>query len=174
MYESGLPALMLFRKHLKGEVVAGRSVTGIVRELLGGYLAENCYELWNVEWSKKGPDSNLIITVDKDGGINTDDCEKVSRYIERRLDEENIIDTAYQLIVSSPGMDRTLLTDEHFKRYKGTPVDVSLYKGVDGSKMYSGLLGERTDAYLTVTMENGASARLPVELISKVKLQVVI
>jgi ribosome maturation factor RimP len=106
--------------------------------------------------------------------MGTDDCETISRYLGRRLDDEDLIEGNYYLIVSSPGMDRPLLTDAHFARYKGTPVDVSLYKGVDGRKSYSGLLGERTDDTLFIVMENdGREVGLPRDLVSKVRLRVV-
>jgi ribosome maturation factor RimP len=71
-------------------------------------------------------------------------------------------------------MDRPLLTDAHFARYKGAPVDVSLYKGVDGRKRYSGILGERTgDTLFIFTEEDGREVGLPREYVSKVRLRVI-
>jgi ribosome maturation factor RimP len=122
---------------------------------------------------KTGKEYNLNVYIDQADGIGTDDCEIVSRYLSERLDADDLIEQNYYLIVSSPGMDRPLLTEEHYKRYAGTPVDVSLYKGVDGQKAYSGVLKERTDTHLLLTVDGGEEIALPRELISKVRLQVI-
>jgi ribosome maturation factor RimP len=154
-------------------VMGARNVKARVNELLADWLTQRGYELWNIEFVKSGNDRNLNIYVDKDGGMGTDDCECVSKYLSERLDEENLIEGKYYLIVSSPGMDRPLLTDEHFARYKGTPVDVSLYKGVDGRKTYGGILGERTaDSLYIVLEDDDREIALPRKLVSMVRLQV--
>jgi ribosome maturation factor RimP len=145
-----------------------------VRELLSDWLPSHGYELWDVEFVKSGVGRSLNVYVDRDGGMGTDDCELVSRYLEDRLDESGVIEGAYYLVVSSPGMDRPLLTDEHFARYRGAPVDVSLYRGVDGSKTYSGILGERSaDTLFILTEDEKREVALPRELVSKVRLQVI-
>jgi ribosome maturation factor RimP len=151
-----------------------KNVNAKVRELLADWLPQRGYELWDVEFVKLGNGHNLNVYVDKAGGMGTDDCEFVSRRLETQLDEENVIQGNYCLIVSSPGMDRPLLTDEHFARYRGAPVDVSLYRGVDGRKKYSGVLGERTaDTLFLFTEDDGREVALPREYVSKVRLQVI-
>jgi ribosome maturation factor RimP len=153
--------------------MSARNVKERVRELLADWLPARGYELWNVEFVKSGASRNLNVYVDKPSGMSADDCEVVSRYLSGKLDEEDLITGNYYLIVSSPGMDRTLLTDEHFTRYKGEPVDITLYKGVDGRKAYGGILGERTADTLYIALEDdGREVALPTELVSKVRLQV--
>jgi ribosome maturation factor RimP len=149
-----------------------KNITGRVKELLAECLPDLGYELWNVEFVKSGRDRDLNVYIDKADGISTDDCEAVSRYLGGKLDEEDLIQGNYYLIVSSPGMDRPLLTDEHFGRYEGSPVDVSLYKGVDGSKKYSGILVERNEDSVVLECD-GKKTSLPRELVSKVRLQVI-
>jgi ribosome maturation factor RimP len=149
-----------------------KTVVKIVKEKLADFLPQNGYELWNAEFVKEGRDYSLKVYIDSKDGIGADDCEKVSRYLSAVLDEEDPIETPYYLIVSSPGMDRPLLTPEHFKRYLGEPVDVMLYKGVNGKKSYSGALGERSDEYLTLRTEEG-ELRFPLPLVSKVRLRVI-
>ncbi|MDR1028364.1 MAG: ribosome maturation factor RimP [Clostridiales Family XIII bacterium] len=148
-----------------------KSIVRIVKELLAEFLPQNGYELWHAEFVKEGKDYNLKVYIDSAEGIGADDCEKVSRYLGARLDEADPIEAPYYLIVSSPGMDRALLTPDHFRRYVGCPVDVALYKGVDGKKSYSGILGERTDEYLILYADG--EIRLPIPLIGKVRLQVI-
>jgi ribosome maturation factor RimP len=153
--------------------MSGRNVKERVRELLADWLPSRGYELWNVEFVRSGADRNLNVYVDKASGMSADDCEVVSRYLSEKLDEEELIDGNYYLVVSSPGMDRTLLTDGHFTRYKGSAVDITLYKGVDGRKAYGGILGERTaDTRDIVSEDDGREVALPRELVSKVRLQV--
>ena len=145
--------------------------------MLAEYLPENGYELWNAEYVKEGSDYYLKIYIDKvsGSGIGIDDCETVSRYLSDALDRSDLIEKGYYLVVSSPGMDRPLLTDEHFKRYRGAPVDVSLYRAIEGKKKISGLLGVRTEANLELFPEDmgaGAPLQIPLEQISKVRLQI--
>lgn len=160
------------------------NVVESVKRILAGFLAENGYELWNAEFVKTGRDYNLNIYIDAENGIGTDDCEKVSRFLEARLDEENLIDGQYYLIVSSPGMDRELLTDAHFKRYEGAPVDVALYRGYEGRKSWAGVLIRRTETELMLKAGDGDQCvalkkyedgvfGIPLEYVSKVKLQVI-
>jgi ribosome maturation factor RimP len=153
--------------------MSAKNVKERVRELLVGWLPPRGYELWNVEFVKSGQNRNLNVYVDKASGMSADDCEIVSKYLSEKLDEEDLITGNYYLIVSSPGMDRTLLTDEHFIRYKGSAVDITLYKGVNGRKAYGGILGERTaDTLYIITEDDGREVALPRELVSKVRLQV--
>ena len=114
-------------------------------------LAGEGFEIWNVEYAKDGKDKQLRVFIDKEGGIGIDGCETVSRFLSEKLDAEDPIGEAYSLVVSSPGMDRLLLKDEHYARYIGVPVDVSLYKGYEGLKKFSALLGEKTDESLKAT-----------------------
>lgn len=152
------------------------NVIETVRNILEDFLEENGYELWNLEFVKSGKDFNLNIFIDSPNGIGTDDCELVSKFLSEKLDDEELIEKSYFLIVSSPGMDRPLLTDEHYERYKNTPVDVSLYKGFEGKKNHSGVLKERTDTELIILVEGkdgDETLIIPRDIVSKVRLQVI-
>jgi ribosome maturation factor RimP len=151
-----------------------------VEEALRPFEAEG-FEIWNVEFVKEGKDRQLRVFVDKDGGVGLDHCERVSRYLSEKLDEDDVIDEAYSLIVSSPGMDRQLLKDEHFERYAGQAVEVSLYRGFEGRKKFPAILGRKTKEALFVTPINRAThmpesgeMAVPADLVSKVNLMVVI
>lgn len=133
-----MPALHL----CKGAVMAKNNIKETVEEILSEFLRLEGYELYNVQYVKEGKDWFLRVTIDKLHGenqyIGTEDCEKVSRYLSEKLDESDPIAQNYYLEVSSPGMDRELLKKEHFERYMGRIVDVSLYKGIDGNKVLTG------------------------------------
>jgi ribosome maturation factor RimP len=155
--------------------VASSGVTASVKEILLPFLDDNGYELWNLEYVKLGSDFELRVFIETPNGISTDDCEKVSRFLSAELDAKGTIEQTYYLIVSSPGMDRQLFTDEHFARYTGESVDVSLYKGLDGSKKHTGILVGRDDQALHIKdSSSGKEISFPRELVSKVNLSVII
>jgi ribosome maturation factor RimP len=153
--------------------MAKKDIVNTVKNMLAEILPHAGCELWNVEYLKSGADYQLIVYIDKEGGVGTADCETVSRALSARLDQEDGIETKYYLIVSSPGLDRQLLTDAHYANYAGSEVDVSLYKGFNGSKKLSGTLTERTDAELILQLDGG-EARIPRSIVSKVRLKVII
>ena len=123
--------------------MAKKKITDVVAELAGDFLAENGYELYNTEFVKDGRDWFLRVYIDKaqaDEYVSTEDCEKVSRFLSEKLDESDPIEQNYYLEVSSPGMDRPLITPEHYARYVGEEVEIRLYKAIDGVKNIQGTL----------------------------------
>ena len=158
--------------------MAKKKIGEIVEEMLQDFLAENNYELYNTEFVKEGRDWFLRVYVDlldaEEGVyISIEDCEKVSRYLSEKLDEEDPIAQNYYLEVSSPGMDRPLVKEEHYHRYTGYLVDVKLYKGIDGTKNITGELMGLADGIVTIIDENEKTWELPLDAISKTKLAVV-
>lgn len=124
-----------------------------VTEKLKPLLDEEALELWDIRLSKEGKDNFLRIFIDReDGYIDTDICERVSKYISEELDEiDDIMPNQYYLEVSSPGMDRELKTDEHLRRYLGGIVEIKLYSGIDGKKVFCGKLDDFSDEELKIT-----------------------
>lgn len=121
--------------------MAKRRITDITTEILKDYLPDNGYSLYHSEFVKEGREWFLRIYVDNDNGpMGTQDCEMISRYLSEKLDESDPIEQNYYLVVSSPGLDRELVTREHFERYIGEDVDLRLYKAVNGDKTISGKL----------------------------------
>ena len=126
-----------------------------VEVLVSGMIEKMGYELVDVEFVKEGQNWYLRFYLDKEGGINIDDCEKASKAIEKLLDEKDPIEQAYILEVSSPGLDRQLKKDKEFVKYAGSLVDVKLYKAVDGSKEFQGTLKGLEGNIITIEDENG-------------------
>ncbi len=108
------------------------------------------YDIYDVEYVKEGANWYLRIYIDKEEGISIEDCETVSRAIDELIDELNPIKTAYSLEVSSPGIERTLRREEHFKRYLNTEVEVSLFKPVNGEKKIKGILQDFDEEKLQI------------------------
>ena len=98
----------------------------------------------------------LRIYIDKEEGISLTDCEALSRRVSDVLDVEDPIDKAYYLEVSSPGLNRRLFTDEHFKKFVGREVLVKLNGNIEGKKNIKGLLKEVTEEKIIV--EDGEKA----------------
>jgi len=156
--------------------MAKKKITEIIEEMLSEFMAQEGYELYNTEFIKEGKDWFLRVYVDKlarDEYVGTEDCEKVSRYLSAKLDEEDPIEQNYYLEVSSPGMDRPLLKHEHYERYTGSEVEIRLYKGKDGTKNIEGVLKGISGEMVTVEDHNGKVWELELSEIAKAKLAVV-
>ena len=156
--------------------MAKKKITEIVEEMLEDFLRQEGYELYNAEFVKEGRDWFLRVYIDKtftDEYVGTEDCEKVSRFLSEKLDEEDPIEQNYYLEVSSPGMDRPLLKRSHYERYIGREVEIRLYKGKDGTKNIQGVLKAITGDDITVEDHDGREWKLQLSEIAKAKLAVI-
>ena len=135
--------------------------------------AEKGLELVDLEFVKEGVNWYLRVYIDKDSGVNIDDCEAVSRALEVKLDEKDPIEQAYILEVSSPGIDRPLKKDADFVKYQGEIIDVKLYKAQDGSKQYQGRLLGLENGVLSIEEENGNVVKFEQKDIASVRLAVI-
>ena len=111
-----------------------------IENLCDDVTSELGYELVDVEYLKESGDYYLRVYIHKPGGVNLDDCQIVSEKLSEKLDDSDMIQKAYYLEVSSPGLDRPLKTDRDLERNLGKEVEVNLYKAVDGVKKFEGIL----------------------------------
>ena len=99
------------------------------------------YSLYDVEYVKEGPEYYLRIYIDKESGIDLNDCEKVSNEINEILDKADYIKEQYYLEVSSPGIERKLRKDKHLEQNISKNVEIKLFKkDNNGKKEYTGKL----------------------------------
>ncbi len=124
-------------------------------QLIMPIIDENSFELVDMEYVKEGADWYLRAYIDKEGGINIDDCENVSRAFEAKLDEADLIPDAYILEVSSPGLTRPLKKERDFERNLGKPVEIHLYKPVDKQKQFIGDLKSYDADNVTIFTDDG-------------------
>jgi ribosome maturation factor RimP len=117
-----------------------KKVEQVVEAAVTPIIAENGYEYVGIEVKKAADAVELIIYIDKEGGIGLDDCEKISRLVDPVIDVLDPIEGPYYLCVSSPGLDKPLKTSKDFERSIGKKVDVGLYKAVDKKKGFTGVL----------------------------------
>lgn len=111
-----------------------------VEEMVQPYLDEHGFELVDVEYVKEGSNWFLRVFVDKDGGIDIDDCGLISEHLSQKLDENDPIPTAYFLEVSSPGAERPLKKKEDVAKSVGKNVFVTVYEPINGVKEFEGKL----------------------------------
>ena len=124
-------------------------------ELLEPIVAEQGFELVDVEYVKEAGNWYLRAYIDKPGGITVDDCEVVSRRFSDILDEKNFIDEAYILEVSSPGLGRPLKKEKDFARSLGEEVEVRTYRAIDRQKEFIGILKDYDKDTVTIEYEDG-------------------
>ena len=101
--------------------------------------------LWDVRFLKEGAHWYLRFWIDQPGGVDLDDCEAMSRAVDKPLDDADLIQQAYHLEVCSPGIERELTRDEHFAQYVGSKITVKIthppqelvgvLEGYEGKKM---------------------------------------
>lgn len=140
-------------------------------KLLLPIVEKHGFEIYDVEYVKEAGEYYLRAYIDKEGGINIDDCVEVSRALEAELDKADFIPDAYILEVSSPGLGRQLKKEKHFIRAIGQDVDVRLFKAVDGTKEFTGNLTAYEDGKLTISVD-GTEKQFETSQISKINLHV--
>jgi len=144
-----------------------------IRQLLDPILASRGLSLWDMEFQKHGPKWLLRIYIDReDTGVTLNDCEAVSRDLGTVLDVEDIIPHAYNLEVSSPGLDRTLSKPEHFTRFSGSAVKIKTYQQINGQKVFQGVLLGLEGHMVKVEVETGTVIEIPMSAIAKTSLEV--
>ncbi|MBQ3277201.1 MAG: ribosome maturation factor RimP [Oscillospiraceae bacterium] len=107
-------------------------------------------ELWDVEYVREAGQWFLRVYIDKDGGVGIQDCEALSKALDPLLDEADPIPDSYVFEVSSAGAERELKRPGDFPRFFGSPVEVRLYKAVEGSKSFVGVLTGYADGDVSV------------------------
>ena len=131
-------------------------VTDLVSKLALPVAEEAGCELWDAEYVREAGTWYLRIYLDKDGGVDILDCEKVSRTLSDLLDETDPIEGSYTLEVSSAGAERPLKRPGDFHRFMGSPVAVKLYKAKNGRKEFAGVLAGYDGGDITITVGDTA------------------
>ena len=144
-----------------------KNIAGTVTDLIAGTVAENGCELWDVEYVKEGADWHLRVTIDREGGVGIDDCERVHRAIDPILDEADPIEGSYYLEVSSPGIERELKTDAHLAACAGALTEARLFAPLNGTKSVVGRLTAFDSETVTLTPDGGEAVAIPRKAISR-------
>lgn len=144
-----------------------KNVAATVTELISDTVTANGCELWDVEYVKEGADWHLRVTIDREGGVGIDDCERVHRAIDPILDEADPIESFYYLEVSSPGIERELKTDRHLSASVGSLCEARLFAPLNGTKSVTGRLTSFDSESVTLTPDGGEAVTLPRKAVSR-------
>ena len=114
-------------------------------------------ELWDVRFEKEGTEWYLRYFIDKEG-LTIEDCENFSRAMDPILDEADPIEKQYVMEVSSPGIERKLVTEEHVRRYLGYLANVKFIRAPEGYNQREFLLqlDDIKDGVITGEFEDGS------------------
>ncbi len=110
--------------------------------------------LWDVEYVREGGEWFLRLYIDKDGGVDIDDCEAVSRAVDPVLDEKDPIPESYRFEVCSAGLERVLKRPSDFERYIGEKILVKLYRPKNGCKEFAATLKSYDEGNVTAIVGN--------------------
>ncbi len=146
------------------------SVIEKIADLVQPVLEDLGLELVDLEYKREPHGWTLRFFLDKEGGITLDNCADASREISSLLDVEDVIPTAYNLEVSSPGIERPLKTREHFLRFVGeqiklkTILPVAVEDGKKAQKTFMGTLVDVTGDTIKLQLQGRAKVELELNL----------
>lgn len=123
-----------------GTYLSTANIKTVVEEMIDSFLDENGYELVDVEYVKEGSNWFLRVFVDKEGGIDIEDCGRISEVLSIKLDENDPIKDAYFLEVSSPGAERPLKKPDEVRKAVGKHVFITTYEPINKLKEFEGTL----------------------------------
>ena len=115
-------------------------VTEQVAQFAQPIVEANGCKLWDVEFVREGSEQFLRLYIDKDGGIDIEDCERVHRAVDPVLDEKDPIATSYHFEVCSAGLERALKRPSDFEQFMGSPILIKLYRPKNGLKEFPAVL----------------------------------
>lgn len=130
------------------------SIEEKIESLIKGKIEEIGYTLYDVQYAKEGKDYFLRIFIDKQEGIDLNDCEKVNDLVNPLLDDADYIKEQYFLEVSSPGVEKVLRKNKHLEENIGNEINVKLFKLENGKKEFDGILTSFNDKNVTIKVEN--------------------
>jgi len=155
--------------HFLFAVVSMRQDSHTLRQILEPVITTMGYELIGVEFHPHRGSALLRLYIDREGGVEVDDCQRVSHQVSGVLDVEDPIPGHYRLEVSSPGLDRPLFETRDFLRFVGHPVRVQLAMPLNGRRKFTGrLVGLRDDK--VVLEHEGQELAFPLTAIETARL----
>ena len=136
-----------------------KEVVRRVSELVRPLCEQADVQLWDVEFEKEGGQYMLTVTIDREGGVDIDRCESVSRALDPMLDAPEFDSLpSYTLCVSSAGLTRRLVRPEHFQQFMGETVTIRFFGPIDGVREVEGTLKDYDEG--CVTLESGGVTRV--------------
>lgn len=143
-----------------------------IENFAGTLLPPMGLELVEVQFRREGHGWVLRIFIDSEQGVSLDNCTAVSRQISAFLDVEDVIDHAFHLEVSSPGLERPLRTPADFARCIGKDARLKLRELLDGEKIVIGTIRQVTETDVVLGLDDGREVSISFALINKARLSI--
>ncbi len=145
-----------------------------VMELARPIVEEEGCSLWDVEYVREAGSRYLRVYIDRPGGVDISDCERISRRLDPILDEADPIPESYVFEVGSAGIERELKRPSDFDAFLGSEVEVRLYQPVDGQKAFVGKLVSHDGDGVTEIDVKGKRYRFSKQQTAQVRLHATI
>jgi len=153
-------------------VVMSEIVVERVKNYLAELLPDMGLELFDVQFRTEAHGWVLRVFIDCSEGVSLDQCTNVSRELGQYLDVEEVIDHAYNLEVSSPGLERPLRSIAEFSKYTGKKARVKVHNAIDGVKTFEGVIGDVGEEVINMTLADGSSMQFTYDMFSKARLAI--
>ena len=137
--------------------------------LLADMIEAQGLELLHVEFQPKGAGSILRIFIDKPGGVNLADCQRISKNASVLLDVDDDIPHKYTLEVSSPGIERPLFAAKDYRRYCGSEIQLVTIRKINERRKFRGTLLELENDLVSIECQDGIHS-IPLEQVKKANL----
>ena len=137
--------------------------------LLADMIEAQGLELLHVEFQPKGAGSILRIFIDKPGGVNLADCQRISKNASVLLDVDDDIPHKYTLEVSSPGIERPLFAAKDYRRYRGSEIQLVTIRKINERRKFRGTLLELENDLVSIECQDGIHS-IPLEQVKKANL----
>lgn len=148
------------------------SITERVEKIAADVAADAGFELVHVELVGSERKPTIRIFIDKPGGVTLEDCSTASRRVEKVLDEEDFIPSAYLLEVSSPGLERGLYNLNDFQKFAGCPAKVKTGEAIGGQKNFRGKITGVEDQNVIFEDRTNGKIIIPYSTIKKANLEI--
>ena len=151
------------------------ALPGRIEEEIQKIVSSEGLELVHIEYRKQGHAYLLRVDIDKEGGVNLEDCTLVSHQISTFLDVDDIVTVEYELQVSSPGLDRKFYRDSDYQKFIGRLVRVKTSKPIRGLHVIVGRLKQFDGSSIVVTdaaVKKDPDYVIPMEVIKETRLEV--
>ncbi|MGV3464698.1 MAG: ribosome maturation factor RimP [Heyndrickxia sp.] len=151
-------------------------VTDVIEGLVTPILEEMQLYLVDIEYVKEGKNWFLLVYIDKEGGVDIEECGMVSEQLSEKLDEIDPIPQNYFLEVSSPGAERPLKKEKDIIDSIGKNVNIKTYEAIDGEKTFEGKLLAFDGETLTVEVKiktRKKEINIPYEKVANARLAII-
>lgn len=150
--------------------MAGKNTVERIADIIKPFSDELGLDIWDVRFVKEGSQWYLRVFIDKDGGVSVDDCVNLTRAVTKPLDEADPIKQSYMLEVSSPGIERELVKDEHFEKFVGSSIILRTIRPIDNVRDFTGKMTDYQNGEITLVLQDGKEIKVNKKDSSFVKL----